>query len=89
VKSENVMVEVSGNICLVLIKKSSVIKIPVRKGVFHGRCVQPIKGLLCIKDYGVRERVGGFQGVGEIDVNNSSKKGIREKGDICIISRIR
>jgi hypothetical protein len=35
------------------------------------------------------ERVSGFQGVSEIDVNNSSKKGIREKGDICIISRIR
>jgi hypothetical protein len=44
---------------------------------------------LCGNDYGVRERVGGFQGVGKININNLSNECVWEKGDICIISRIR
>jgi hypothetical protein len=44
--------------------------------------------LLCSDDYRVRERVSGFQSVSKVNINNPSKKGIREKGDICIVGRI-
>jgi hypothetical protein len=44
---------------------------------------------LCSDDYRVREGVSGFQGIGEVDINDVGKEGIGEKGDICVISRIR
>jgi hypothetical protein len=40
-------------------------------------------------DYGVGKGVSGFQGFGKIGINDSSKEGIGEKGNICVIGRIR
>jgi hypothetical protein len=44
--------------------------------------------LLCGDDYRVRERVGGFQSIGKVDINDLGKEGVGEKGDICVISRV-
>jgi len=89
VKGEDVMVEMSWDISLVFIKQDSVIKTPIRKGGFHRGCIQPVKGLLCSNDHGIREGVGGFQGISKVNIDDSSKECIREEGDICIISRVR
>jgi hypothetical protein len=44
--------------------------------------------LLGGNDYGVREWVGGFQGIGEVDINNSGKEGVWKESNICVVSRI-
>jgi hypothetical protein len=45
--------------------------------------------LLGGNDYRVRERISGFQSVGKVNINDSGEESIGEKGNICIISRIR
>jgi hypothetical protein len=89
VKGEDAVVEMSWDMSSVFIKQSSVIKTPIGEGGFHRGCIQPIKGLLCSNDYRVRKGISGFQSISKVDVNNSSKESIGEKGNICIVSRIR
>jgi hypothetical protein len=45
--------------------------------------------LLGSNDYGVGEGISGFQSIGEVDIDDSSEKGVGEESNICIISRIR
>jgi hypothetical protein len=89
VKGEDAVAEVSWDISLVFIKQGSIIKTPIRKGRFHRRCIQPIKGLLCSNDYRVRKGSSGFQSIGKVNINNLSEESVGEESDICVISRIR
>jgi hypothetical protein len=45
--------------------------------------------LLGSNDHRVRKGVSGFQGIGKIDADDSSKESVGEESDICIVSRIR
>jgi hypothetical protein len=88
VKGEDAVAEMSWDISSVFIKQGSIGKTPIRKGGFHRGCIQPIKGLLCSDDHRIGEGISGFQGIGKINVNDLSKECVREKSNICVISRI-
>jgi hypothetical protein len=78
VKSEDAVVEMSWDISSIFIKQDAIIKTPVGKGRFHRGCTQPVEGLLCCNDCGVREEISGFQSIGEVNIHNSSEESVRE-----------
>jgi hypothetical protein len=45
--------------------------------------------LLGSNDYRVGKWVSGFQGIGKVDINDSSEESVGEESDICIVSRVR